>query len=757
MEDIRKIRIGNTITIRFRLKTGGEEMPLEGRDIKVLMVNESGYAVYIPHTISGTCDIEVKIEGRNDMSIGKYFVEVWENKGKVNELVVDFDAFILVPRTMNCGCVSDENCLSVEDVSVAVGYAPSEEEPDGPEEDEPENPSEEEPEPPTEGDDEPGEDDEPGQDEPGGDADDDGDWYMLKLSETDGSYNNTAITNATREYGKVRLMPGEYPLTPSAHVYGELDLNGSKITSTEYKSASSLFSLKGDHPVLKNGEICANYDKGDNDDGYEFFEKERLVSSNGSDCDDTLLENLDLHNCWGYAIIDRTGDDITGSSTTASSAETTGTEDGEAYYKTKLFAIKPGYKYIAAYGGIGYNYIISSKEMRYTFYDADDMLLSQVEDVPRMPVAIPDGAVSVRMTTYGEKFVPYRFGYCNHKGGMTIRNCKVHHNHSLGMCGTSFGRLLVEGVESYGQRRPDDSYPMEGHVMTGTVGMIDVEDVTSPYVTLKNCHSHDEKCLGMVQAYYANLEGCSGRFYSVHGGWKTTAKDCDCNIVCSKESVTTIVEVDNCHYSGEFASNKFGVNFVGRGCTFTNLIPTDKHRNFVANITEYSTTRSHHIVGALVGQINIHLEKTFNNITQLETSEGTSLDMDISLSDQTRHSAYGALMATGDCYGIRINAPIRANGYTLHGCEFTLDREIPFPSGPEFSGTMEGCKFNVVRGGIKISKAAVVTFRNCEIHNGACDLFDALGSGSVLTFENCTIEDISRIYSWSNNVTINIY
>jgi hypothetical protein len=81
--------------------------------------------------------------------------------------------------------------------------------------------------------------------------------------------------------------------------------------------------------------------------------------------DEALLENLDLHNCWGYALAGRTldyGTEAIRKGISSATLITPNEEDRETdtyQYLSKDIDIPSDYKYTCVYGGIGYGRIIS--------------------------------------------------------------------------------------------------------------------------------------------------------------------------------------------------------------------------------------------------------------------------------------------------------------------------------------------------------------------------------------------------------------
>lgn len=94
-----RIRIGNSVIIRFELTTNGLPLPLEGRDIKVILRDRRGTDMELPFVTEGVNVVLTRFEGYDQKLTGKYIIEVWENKGKPSQAVLDFDALELVPRS----------------------------------------------------------------------------------------------------------------------------------------------------------------------------------------------------------------------------------------------------------------------------------------------------------------------------------------------------------------------------------------------------------------------------------------------------------------------------------------------------------------------------------------------------------------------------------------------------------------------------------------------------------------------------------
>lgn len=97
-----KIRIGNTIDIAVKVLTNGAEESLEGRDIFVRLVYPKGMAKDVTDWYLDVEDptiIHFTIEGREQIKVGVYGIEVWENKDGISQAIFDQDIFELVSKT----------------------------------------------------------------------------------------------------------------------------------------------------------------------------------------------------------------------------------------------------------------------------------------------------------------------------------------------------------------------------------------------------------------------------------------------------------------------------------------------------------------------------------------------------------------------------------------------------------------------------------------------------------------------------------
>lgn len=112
--NIEKRRIGNDVSIRWKLTTNGEYSNLSDRDLTVTCQDMFHTAVPIEWTVSG-CDVIATIRGKNQRNTGIHVLTLIENKGKNDQHVVDVKAVELVAHTWNLDhCHGGEVLLTAE-------------------------------------------------------------------------------------------------------------------------------------------------------------------------------------------------------------------------------------------------------------------------------------------------------------------------------------------------------------------------------------------------------------------------------------------------------------------------------------------------------------------------------------------------------------------------------------------------------------------------------------------------------------------
>lgn len=118
---MRKIRIGKDIEIRWTILTNGSAVPLDGRDLHLVISNAYSGNIPLPFVISDddpTLVVAI-FRGADQKSTGKYRLTLWENFGKDGQTVVDYcDAFALVSTTCE---ESDADPGNLETVTVDLG------------------------------------------------------------------------------------------------------------------------------------------------------------------------------------------------------------------------------------------------------------------------------------------------------------------------------------------------------------------------------------------------------------------------------------------------------------------------------------------------------------------------------------------------------------------------------------------------------------------------------------------------------------
>ena len=101
MADIPKKRIGNTLIIRWQVTTSGLNVPFDGRDLTLRIVDPMGNGTILPFAFDeGTNIAQFIFQGKNQRIKGQYTIEMWENKAKDMQAVVDrTEVFELVAHT----------------------------------------------------------------------------------------------------------------------------------------------------------------------------------------------------------------------------------------------------------------------------------------------------------------------------------------------------------------------------------------------------------------------------------------------------------------------------------------------------------------------------------------------------------------------------------------------------------------------------------------------------------------------------------
>lgn len=115
---MRKKRINSTLQLRLSVLTGGESVSLEGRDIKVFLVDPRGNKFEQDFQASGNV-VTFVYEGKEQFFTGIYRTEIYENYMEDNMASLDVDCFEIVPRTkMENDDIDD---LAIETIDISAG------------------------------------------------------------------------------------------------------------------------------------------------------------------------------------------------------------------------------------------------------------------------------------------------------------------------------------------------------------------------------------------------------------------------------------------------------------------------------------------------------------------------------------------------------------------------------------------------------------------------------------------------------------
>ena len=94
-------RIGKDLRLIWRdIKTNGEFVSLNGRDLKLIMTDPKGCQTEMPLTVVDDYNVESHFYGTEHKHLGNYKLTWWENYGKRGQTALDRTmAFRLVPST----------------------------------------------------------------------------------------------------------------------------------------------------------------------------------------------------------------------------------------------------------------------------------------------------------------------------------------------------------------------------------------------------------------------------------------------------------------------------------------------------------------------------------------------------------------------------------------------------------------------------------------------------------------------------------
>ena len=605
---------------------------------------------------------------------------------------------------------------------------------------------------------------------------------LLELSTTDGAANKITLKEALT-LGDVKLKKGHYPLDPGVTVNNvTFDLNGSCLQSTKEKVSTPLLYVKGNNSIIKNGELCGNYNTPVDDPNYEFYESESLIKA--LEYSNVLIENLDLHNCWGYSIsyggptleteFIRKGvyeKDVT--AITYENEEDRETDTNE--YLSKAIDIPSGFGYTCVYGGLGYYRIHSQLEVKYYFYDSSNNLIEVASDIPRMMVNIPEGATKVKFKTFRiGVFRECNIGFYKVKAEcFTVKDCIFHNNHSLGMIGMAYGTTKVLNCISFEQGRP---YSSAAAPTEQTKGLIDIEDIETPIFIMEGCTSKNEPKLAMLGAYIAIISNCHGSI-GVYRGWSVNISNCSGNIWAFSNSVATVINVNNCvlYSNSTTSTNWVGTNNTFVGCKSDNLA---REYNFIIRkINSYSSPSIVVNGGVINGKIiNPYCRGGWLGITNVALPYGSHFTFEWNLASGKDSKTEGCCNVSGDCYGITATCPFLPNGHKIYDSVFNLTHSYGQwnSTNNAWIGEYNNCVFNLNGGSMFYNAAGssnafnlskdngVLIFRNCTINNENKYLFNGfpnnvLEKNYTIKFINCEIANQNKLFATSTaGITVEI-
>ena len=584
--------------------------------------------------------------------------------------------------------------------------------------------------------------------------------YVLTLStdEADAQVNSDAVTAAIAEHGHVVLKPGKYPVKPGIVIdSGKLDMNGAHFYTVDYKSSTPLVYMKGEAPEICNGELEGSYDLADDEEGYEFFEKESLIFPYG--VNDAYIHHMELHNNWGYCISTGTETEKT---THYVGTATRLVPNNDIYFQTDAIEIPEGYKYVTASSGIGYNRIISTADVYYYFFDEAGSKIRESHAVPKARIAIPNGAKTVKIITKldDETFLAYNVYFTNYRESLTVSYCKFRNFHSLGLAGFE-GPTNIVGCSFIESGKPRSNANGTGRATTGGV---DIEDTPCPEFYMANCYSRDCAKLLMFGGYKGVVTNCIGDQIGAYRGWQLDISDCNISNLYTMGSYirltvngvhadqVDIKEANRKDVSGSISTNSFPLN-PSLDCFDSFLVKVGNH-----NITG----------GMVSGVLNGKIKSVTTGDIRWKgfaPAKGSHVVIDETVIGDRSKNFYGILKVTGDSYGIESNTAFLPNGYTIHDSTFTIDDlKSGYMTEVELSGAFQNCVFNLTgatyfkNSNGRCSNPIDLTFTNCVINNADNHLFNFVPhAGGTVTFKNCTIADESKLFNGdASSMTINI-
>lgn len=119
---IERRRIGNDVTLTWKLTTNGERTSLAGRELKVTCMDAYNAAVPVEWTVSGM-DIVATVRGKNQRTTGVYILKLIENDGCNDQHVVDVQGVELVDHSWKLDLSQAGDVIVSADVATSLSVA----------------------------------------------------------------------------------------------------------------------------------------------------------------------------------------------------------------------------------------------------------------------------------------------------------------------------------------------------------------------------------------------------------------------------------------------------------------------------------------------------------------------------------------------------------------------------------------------------------------------------------------------------------
>ena len=120
--DMESIRIYNDIVLTWKdIKTNNRSVSLVGRDLTLVIIDPAKEEINVNFEVVDLYNLKFKFEGTRQKRCGVHKLELWENKGRVGQCVLDkCEAFVLVPTTCMIGGGKNES-INIDSVTLEGG------------------------------------------------------------------------------------------------------------------------------------------------------------------------------------------------------------------------------------------------------------------------------------------------------------------------------------------------------------------------------------------------------------------------------------------------------------------------------------------------------------------------------------------------------------------------------------------------------------------------------------------------------------